>query len=136
MREKINPNDSFYEMVTKLSEGNPGAMNVITQMLNKNPASIVQLLSLDDMNIRGTQIWIAYKDYCGESLDLFIDAIKNRDKDMILAVNINCAKQGTKDKAVQSGASYLEESPMMTDEEMKKLAKRDAPVNQNLMQRE
>ena len=92
MREKINPNDSFYEMVTKLSEGNPGAMTVITQMISKNPASIVQLLSLDDMNIRGSQIWVAYKDYCGESIDLFLDAVKKRDETMIEAVNIISAK--------------------------------------------
>ena len=136
MREKINANDSFFELVTKLGEGNPGAMNVIMSMINKNPAAFLQLLSLDDMNIRGSQIWVAYKDYCGESIDLFLDAVKKRDETMIEAVNIVSAKSGLKDKAIRSGASYMEQYPLMTDEEIKSLAKKDVPVNANISQME
>ena len=33
------------------------------------------------------------------------------------------------DKAVQYGASYMKEYPIMTDEEMKKIAKKEVPVN-------
>ena len=76
MREKIELNDSFVNIVMKLSEGNMGAANVVTEMLNISPESFMLLLDLDDMNIRGTQIWLAYKDYCGESVELFVESVK------------------------------------------------------------
>lgn len=130
MREKINLNDSFYVgVVVKISEGNPGALSVITKMINGDPASMMNILSLDDMNLRGSQIWVAYKDYCGESIELFMDCVKSRDAQMIEAVNITSAKYGTRDKAVRYGASSMKEYPVMTDEEMKKLAKKEVPVN-------
>ena len=81
------------------------------------------------MNLRGSQIWVAYKDYCGESIELFMDCVKSRDAQMIEAVNITSAKYGTRDKAVRYGASSMKEYPVMTDEEMKKLAKKEVPVN-------
>ena len=129
MREKISLNDSFYDLVIKISEGNPGAITVISQMINDNPASMMNVLSLDDMNMRGSQIWVAYKDYCGESIDLFMESVKKRDTQMVEAVNIVCAKCGVNDKAVQYGASSMKEYPVMTDEEMKRLAKKEVPVN-------
>ena len=87
MREKINLNDSFYVgVVVKISEGNPGALSVITKMINGDPASMMNILSLDDMNLRGSQIWVAYKDYCGESIELFMDCVKKRDAQIVVGL--------------------------------------------------
>ena len=134
MREKIELNDSFANIVMKMSEGNMGATNVVSKMLSLSPESFMLLLDLDDMNIRGTQIWLAYKDYCAESIDLFVEAVKKRDDDFVEAVNILAAKQGTWFKAVRYGASNERNFPMMTPEEMKNFAKKDVPVNPKVSQ--
>ena len=40
---------------------------------------IFDILSLDDMNMRGSQIWVAYKDHCGQDIEKFIACIKERE---------------------------------------------------------
>lgn len=103
-REKLNTNDSMLVLIEKLSEGNPGGLTVLTQILKKDPLDgIMRFLDLDDMNMRGPQIWVGYKDHCGQDIDKFITAVKNRDPDMIQTVNKQCGDRHT---AVISGASF------------------------------
>lgn len=71
MPGRIKLEDSFIDVVCKLSEGNPGAINVMMAWLKQGPSidpnaidPIIQLLSLDDMDIVGPDIWIMYKDVC------------------------------------------------------------------------
>lgn len=102
-RESVGLGDSVQDIIFKMSEGNPGAITVLAQVLKKSDSGIFQILSLDDMNIRGPQIWVAYKDHCGEDLDKFIAAIENRDQAMVDTINRCC---GGEELAVCSGASY------------------------------
>lgn len=74
-KEKISLHDSKREIVTKLSEGNPGALNVILELLDSSridPDSVLggfgNLLSLDTHGIYGSNIWLLYKDCCGQSI--------------------------------------------------------------------
>ena len=59
MRKRIELTDSMNDMLFKMSEGNPGGLNVLMGLMDRDP---LVFLALDDMNIRGTQIWIGYKD--------------------------------------------------------------------------
>jgi len=76
MKERIGLNDSIIDVVTKLSDGNPGAIHVLMQMLEKgeqiDPQSFMgglgAVLSLDTHGIYGSRIWMLYKDVCGESI--------------------------------------------------------------------
>ena len=75
MRTPINLSDSTLDMIVAMSEGNPGALTVLMGMLESdNPAATMMILHLDDMNIRGTQIWVGYKDHClvGEQSVIFL----------------------------------------------------------------
>lgn len=90
-----------------MAEGNPGAGTVLGEMMNgEDPAGLTLVLHLDDMNIRGTQIWIGYKNHCGSDLKVFLQAIKDRDPAMVATINEMAALQGTKEKAVTRGASF------------------------------
>jgi hypothetical protein len=104
-REKITSSDTTMDTIIKLSEGNPGGLTVIKQVLQKSEGfdGVMRLLDLDDMNMRGPQIWVGYKDHCGEDINKFIEAVKNRDPDMIKTVNSQCDDRFT---AVISGASF------------------------------
>lgn len=104
MREKISGSDNLQSIMVKMSEGNPDALSVLTQMhQKKGPMAFMDMLSLDDMNIRGPQIWLGYKDHCGEKIDDFLKCIKDRDADMVKTIN---EYPDGKELAVCHGASF------------------------------
>lgn len=99
MRKQLDLTASATMMIIEMSEGNPGGAMVLSQLITRAPQAI---LFLDDMNIRGSQIWVGYKDHCGMDIDLFIEKIKNRDQEMIDTINKNT---GIEEQAVRKVAS-------------------------------
>lgn len=104
MREKIGLTDTIQDMVVKLSEGNPGAITVMASLLKSDPHGIGYLLDLDDMNMRGSQIWVGFKDYSGQEMDEFKKAVRARDPEMVAKVNEVCSYDG--EIAVTGGSSF------------------------------
>lgn len=83
LAEKITVNDTFEDIIIKLSMGNPGAVTVCASVVNKvGLDGFITLCHLDDMKIRGSNIWICYKEYCNFDIDKFIDLIKKQDHEM------------------------------------------------------
>jgi hypothetical protein len=82
---RIDLSDSILSTITKLSEGNPGAMTVCMQLSTKekdiDKDSAIQglgsLLSLDTYEIYGADIWMLYKDVCGEDIEKTIAALRS-----------------------------------------------------------
>jgi hypothetical protein len=106
MRKEILLTDSLMDLMMTMSEGNPGAINVIMSLLKERPDDgMMLLLHLDDMNIRGTQIWIGFKDHCHEQINNFVQCIKNRSPEMVSVINDEGIRGNHKEKAVTSGAS-------------------------------
>lgn len=76
MTTRINLDMTTIEIAMALSDGNPGAVNVIAQILKNgteiDPDSMFggmgALLYLDTYGLYGPDIWILYKDVCGENL--------------------------------------------------------------------
>ena len=104
-RPKIEFNDTTLETMIKMSEGTPGAIVAIGNIVKSDELGPMLLLGLDDMNIRGSQIWVAYKDLYKENTDRFVKAIRNRDKNMVDFINQEIATIGG-EKAVTGGASF------------------------------
>lgn len=104
-REKIDINDTVIETYIKMAEGNPGAMTAMGALTTEDPMAFMLILGLDDMNIRGSQIWQVYKYYCNEDVNKFKEVIHNRDKDMVQYINEQNAAEG-QEKAVSGGASF------------------------------
>ena len=74
-KEKIQLTDSTMDVVVKMSEGNPGAMNVIMQMLKPNNidpdnamGGLGAILLMDTYGIYGTDIYILNNDICDRDL--------------------------------------------------------------------
>lgn len=68
---EMNLNDALWAM----SEGNPGAINVLMDSVRApeiDPENAFGLwglmVNLDEFEVYGSRIWILYKDICGESL--------------------------------------------------------------------
>lgn len=72
------------EMITALMEGNPGALSVLIQCLEKakqiDPTHAFQELGpfivLDSYGIYGPNIWVLYKDICEQNLVRFIAVLR------------------------------------------------------------
>jgi hypothetical protein len=111
-RKKIGLGMSVRDVVVEMSEGNPGAINVMMSIINSSdemrgsiPAAMI-LLHLYDMNIRGPQIWLAYKDWAGQDLGKLIKAVMARDLELVTFLNAYADKCPGMERAVTSGASF------------------------------
>ncbi len=104
-RKKIELDDSVFDVIYKMSEGLPGAIVGITELMKSDEAGVMLLLGLDDMNIRGSQVWEAYKYLYNEDGKKFADAVRKRDKKMVDFINEELASVGG-EKAVTGGASF------------------------------
>lgn len=75
-KPRLELNDTPISAVMKMAEGNPGAINVLMQLLTKadriDPddafGGFGALFSLDTLDVYGSQIWQLYKDVSGQSL--------------------------------------------------------------------
>lgn len=63
------------EIIVGLSEGNPGALTVLMKVMVARPDL---LLYMHDHGPRGSDIWVLYKDECGEDIYLFMDTVSLR----------------------------------------------------------
>lgn len=104
-RPKVELEDTMFDGIYKISEGVPGAIVGLTQLMQADEAGFMLLLGLDDMNIRGSQIWEAYKYLYNEDGKKFAEAVKNRDEKMVQFINEELASVGG-EKAVTGGASF------------------------------
>jgi hypothetical protein len=59
----IDINISVLDAIFLLSEENPGAIRVLVQMSGAGP-----MLNLDSQGIYGSNIWLLFKDICGECI--------------------------------------------------------------------
>lgn len=84
------------ELVMVMAEGNPGAVGVMTTMIRERGSVIASIMIriLDMMNIRGSQIWVAYKDYAGSDMNRLVDALSTNDSGLIAKVNEECSSYG------------------------------------------
>ena len=75
-RNKIELTDNVMEILVKMSEGNPGALNAMGDILKNHqkidPQAMLGgmglILAFDDMGIYGTDIYVLYSDKCEKNL--------------------------------------------------------------------
>lgn len=107
-RKRITLGGSVQDLILIMGEGIPGALRVLLDIITDDSESgLMTILGLDDMNIRGSQIWIGYKDFCGEDLEVFKLAIKDRSREMVDLINSRAADTNApEERAVTGGASF------------------------------
>lgn len=104
-RRQIDLKMTANDFVFTMTEGDIGAGNVIVEILKLGPQEAQELLlALDDMNIRGAQIWAAYCSYAGRDLQRLVNAIDQRDPLLVEAVNLECSE--CREIAVTRGARF------------------------------
>lgn len=83
--QKISVNMTLTEAMTIMSEGNPGAMCVMSSMIEHVPTidpqcphPILAIGVLDACGIYGSDIWVLYKDICGESIVNMLAVLRHK----------------------------------------------------------
>ena len=105
-RMELKMTDSLTAVCIVMAEGNPGALKVLSEIVKeKGIDAFMSILHLDDMNIRGAQIWLAYKDYCGQDLERLLEAAEARDPEMVAKINAEMSYDPDYPQAVTGGAS-------------------------------
>ena len=82
--ERIKLHDSFQDIFVKMSDGNPGAVNVLMTIIQQgggiDPTNMLgplaPILSLDSCAIYGSRIWMLWKDVCGQRLPEFLAVLR------------------------------------------------------------
>lgn len=86
--ELFNPEDSLQDNIVSLAQGNPGAVTVLTELVDYDPSAAVLVMDdLSKMDMYGPRIWIVYSDYCDEDIEEFVEAILGQKSEMIEMVN-------------------------------------------------
>jgi len=97
--DRISGRDGLPEIMTKLTEGNPGALSVCMQIAAQAAAidpdsalgGLGGLLALDTERIYGSRIWMLYKDVCGEDLTLTLGLLRACQLGMLARTDLNAA---------------------------------------------
>jgi len=75
--------------IIEMCQGNPGALTVLAHVANALGArdALVFFKQMKEMNLTGTNVWLAFKDACGGDLGKMIESIRANDPAMVEAVN-------------------------------------------------
>ena len=73
---RINGKMTIQEIIITLSEGNPGAISCIMQMITTDPEAIFTLLFFDSMEIYGSKIYMLWNDCSGRDMAKFKETVK------------------------------------------------------------
>ncbi|MCD8494107.1 MAG: hypothetical protein LRY39_01600 [Alphaproteobacteria bacterium] len=114
LRQKLNRSASIDNIAFTIGDSHIGAINILKNIIKTKGENIglELMLSLDDMNIRGAQIWVGLMHHCEGKLDRFIEKIQARDPDMVNTINEALGKEENAPKAVTFGASFMDPLPV------------------------
>lgn len=74
--ERITASMDMKEMLITMSEGNPGALMCMMEMLQTDPMAILDILYFDSMGIYGSKIYMLWNDCCGCDMSKFKETIQ------------------------------------------------------------
>jgi len=75
---RINLDMAPMDALVKMAEGNPGAVTVICELLKPDLAEgLMDICRLDDLELYGPDIWVAFKDICGSDIKILRDRLRN-----------------------------------------------------------
>ena len=73
--KRITTDMNIKEMIVTMSDGNPGAIACMLNMLDNNPKALLDILFFDTMEIYGSKIYMLWNDCCGRDMKTFRDTI-------------------------------------------------------------
>lgn len=113
---RIELTDNATNMIFKLSEGNPGAVRVCCECVQKGAeidkdsawGSFGALLALDGCGVYGSRIWMLYKHVCRENLRNFIGVLRAVNLGLLSEKKLNAAIDEDRDISIHSLIAAVE----------------------------
>ncbi|QRM29046.1 hypothetical protein [Microvirga sp. VF16] len=102
-RVRLSADASMGELITVVSEGHPDSVDILFLVFQHATFPAAVLLDLDDMNMRGKQIWLAFHQVCDGRITHFILRVTCRD--VALVSTVNALTLGEHEQAVCHGGS-------------------------------
>lgn len=69
---RITANMNMQDMLITMSEGNPGALTCMMQMIQTDPMTgMLEILLFDSLGIYGSKIYMVWNDCCGRDMGKF-----------------------------------------------------------------
>lgn len=69
---KLKATDTTMDAALKMSEGNPGALQVVMNLMqDPNPHGFMRLLSCDSIGLYGSKLYMLWNDCCGRNMVKF-----------------------------------------------------------------
>lgn len=106
---KLSPNDSTMDLMLKMSEGNPGALMLCTELFKLGTPGVVALINLDDIGLYGDRLYMLWNDCCDRDADKVIKVIEAMNSGKFSAQDIRDRVSGGWGKA------YTDEELEMDD---------------------
>jgi hypothetical protein len=72
---RIELTDSTQDVAVKMSEGNPGALTCIIELIHLTNDGIGSILALDAYGIYGTDIYILWSDICDRNVNKMVNVL-------------------------------------------------------------
>ena len=70
--------------IAELSDGYPAATNVLCYVTIEDPDRASEMITaMREMNLRGGQVWCAFKDHCRCDRRRFVDRVLGRDAQLL-----------------------------------------------------
>jgi hypothetical protein len=101
-KERLGLTDTLVDALTKLSEGNPGALTTLLSIYHEGEkidpdavgGGLMTLLHVDSLGIYGPRIWMLYKDVCDSDIINVLGVLR--------AVQLGIISRHLLDKAIDS----------------------------------
>ena len=80
--DRIKISDTIMDVCVKMSEGNPGALTCVMEMLRKddwykNAPGFMLVLNLDSIGVYGEKLYMLWSDCCGRDLNKLDLVLRN-----------------------------------------------------------
>lgn len=98
---KINNNLNVDDFIFALSEGNPGALSFIVEMMKTNKDAVPNIIFLDKMEVYGSKLYMFWNDCC------------NRDQAKVNATIDYLRKEGVSKEKIHENLNQVCATPFI-----------------------
>lgn len=75
-KTRLTSEMSIKEAIIEMSEGNPGALTCMMEMIDSNPMALLDILYFDSLGIYGSKIYMLWNDCCDRDMNKLNETLR------------------------------------------------------------
>ena len=75
-KTRLTSEMSIKEAIIEMSEGNPGALTCMMEMIDSNPMAMLDILYFDSLGIYGSKIYMLWNDCCDRDMNKLNETLR------------------------------------------------------------